>query len=134
MSIIPNNNAFMNSPFSTAIALPELRGNTAFLNSQVDWKETPEAHVFKADITGLSKEEVKVEVEDGRVLQISGERKVEKEDKSNAFHHVECSSGKFMRSFTLPENVKLDQVKASMDNGVLTVTVPKILDAKAIEN
>jgi HSP20 family protein len=68
---------------------------------------------------------VKVELEEDRVLQISGERNVEKEDKNDTWHRVERSSGKFMRRFRLPENVKLEAMKASMENGVLTVTVPK---------
>ncbi|KAL0378285.1 UNVERIFIED_CONTAM: class I heat shock protein [Sesamum radiatum] len=93
--------------------------------TRVDWKETPEAHVFKADIPGLKKEEVKVEVEDGNVLQISGERTREKEEKNDTWHRVERSSGKFLRRFRLPETAKMDQIKASMENGVLTVTVPK---------
>ncbi|KAL0449794.1 UNVERIFIED_CONTAM: class I heat shock protein [Sesamum latifolium] len=93
--------------------------------TRVDWKETPEAHVFKADVPGLKKEEVKVEVEDGNVLQISGERTREKEEKNDTWHRVERSSGKFLRRFRLPENAKMDQIKASMENGVLTVTVPK---------
>ncbi|XP_065635656.1 18.1 kDa class I heat shock protein [Quercus suber] len=112
--------------------------NSAFVNStRVDWKETPEAHVLKADLPGLNKEEVKVEVEDDRVVRISGERKIEKEDKNDTWHRVERSSGKFVRSFRLPENVKMDQIKAAMENGVLTVTVPKVevkkTDVKAIE-
>ena len=68
---------------------------------------------------------MKVEVEDDRVLQISGERKIEKEDKNDTWHRLERSSGKFLRRFRLPENAKMDQIKAAMDNGVLTVTVPK---------
>ncbi|CAM0872445.1 unnamed protein product [Alopecurus aequalis] len=97
----------------------------AFVGARIDWKETPEAHVFKADVPGLKKEEVKVEVEDGNVLQISGERNKEQEEKSDTWHRVERSSGKFLRRFRLPENAKADQIKASMENGVLTVTVPK---------
>ena len=113
------------------------RETSALVNTRVDWKETPEAHVFKADLPGLNKEEVKVEVKDDRVLQISGERKVEKEEKKDTWHRVERSSGKFLRKFRLPENAKMDQIKASMENGVLTVTVPKVEvkkpDVKAIE-
>ncbi|KAJ0020309.1 hypothetical protein Pint_32692 [Pistacia integerrima] len=97
-----------------------------FGNQRSNWRETPEAHVFKADLPGLKKEEVKVEIEDDRVLQISGERNIEKEDKNETWHRVERSSGKFSRRFQLPENVKMDQIKASMENGVLTVTVPKV--------
>ncbi|XP_057483973.1 18.5 kDa class I heat shock protein-like [Actinidia eriantha] len=101
------------------------RENSAFASTRVDWKETPEAHVFKADLPGLKKEEVKVEIEDDRVLQIRGERSVEKEEKNDTWHRMERSSGQFMRRFRLPENAKMDQVKASMENGVLTVRVPK---------
>lgn len=87
---------------------------------------------------------MKVEVVEGRVLEISGERKnvdddVEKNDKSSSggggssststthdtWHRVERCRGKFHRRFKLPENAKMDAVKASMENGVLTVTIPK---------
>ncbi|XP_058099482.1 17.4 kDa class I heat shock protein-like [Magnolia sinica] len=98
---------------------------SSFVGAQIDWKETPAAHVFKADLPGLKKEEVKVEVEDGRVLQISGERSREQEEKTDTWHRVERSSGKFLRRLRLPENAKVEGVKAAMENGVLTVTVPK---------
>ncbi|MBA0548452.1 hypothetical protein Golob_019552, partial [Gossypium lobatum] len=99
---------------------------SAFVIAQIDWKETLEAHVFKADLPGLKKEEVKVEIEDDRVIQISGQKNVEKEDKNDNWHWVERSSSQFMMRFRLPENVKIDQVKASMENGVLTDIVPKV--------
>ncbi|KAK4777239.1 hypothetical protein SAY86_005927 [Trapa natans] len=99
--------------------------SSAFVSARVDWKETPTAHVFKADVPGLKKEEMKVEIEDDRVLQISGERSAEKEERTDTWHRVERSSGRFVRRFRLPENAKVEQVKAAMENGVLTVTVPK---------
>ncbi|TXG74039.1 hypothetical protein EZV62_002618 [Acer yangbiense] len=112
--------------FSAVANVPaSARETSAFANARIDWKETPEGHVFKADLPGLKKEEVKVEVEEGKILQISGERSKEHEEKNDKWHRVERSSGKFMRRFRLPENAKIDQVKASMENGVLTVTVPK---------
>ncbi|ESR38004.1 17.6 kDa class I heat shock protein 3 [Citrus sinensis] len=101
------------------------RETSQFANAIIDWKETPQAHVFKADLPGLRKEEVKVEVEEGRILKISGERSKEQEEKNDKWHRVERSSGKFLRRFRLPDNAKMEQVKASMENGVLTVTVPK---------
>ncbi|PKA66588.1 18.2 kDa class I heat shock protein [Apostasia shenzhenica] len=142
MSIIRRSNVF--DPFSldvwdpfegissffnnSALSFPRsaFAGETsAFAGTRIDWKETPEAHVFKVDLPGVKKEEVKVEVEEGRVLQISGERSREQEEKSDHWHRVERSSGKFLRRFRLPENSKVEQVKASMEDGVLTVTVPK---------
>ncbi|KAL6848223.1 hypothetical protein ACP4OV_022351 [Aristida adscensionis] len=106
-------------------------------DSRIEVPQTPEAHVFMADLPGVKEEEVKVEVEDGNVLVISGERSKEKEDKNDTWHRVERSSGQFMRRFRLPENARVDQVKAGLENGVLTVTVPKAEmkkpEVKAIE-
>ncbi|RZC78415.1 hypothetical protein C5167_003828 [Papaver somniferum] len=125
---------FQDFPFSSsALSMPrsELSKETSQLaNTRIDWKETPEAHIFRADLPGVKKEEVKVEVEEGRVLQISGERSRETEEKNDKWHRVECSSGKFLRRFRLPENTKMDEVKAAMENGVLTVTVPKVEEKK----
>ncbi|KAK8964504.1 17.4 kDa class I heat shock protein [Platanthera guangdongensis] len=116
------------SAIESAFAAP--RSNYAFeaetfANTLIDWKETPEAHVFKVDLPGLKKEEVKVEVEDGCVLQISDKRKRSQEETAVRWHRIEHSSGKFLCRFRLPENARVDQLKASMENGVLTVVVPK---------
>ncbi|KAJ8626637.1 hypothetical protein MRB53_019944 [Persea americana] len=94
-------------------------------NVRIDWKETQEAHIIQAELPGMKKEEVKVEVDEGRVLQIRGEKSQEREEKTDKWHKVERSWGKFLRRFRLPENAKVDDVKATMENGVLTVVVPK---------
>ncbi|KAK8522168.1 hypothetical protein V6N13_115141 [Hibiscus sabdariffa] len=144
-SLFGNRRSSIFDPFSLDVWDPfkdfplpsSLTTQNSLVNARIDWKETPEAHVFKADLPGLKKEDIKVEIEEDRVLQISGERNMEKEDKNDTWHRVERSTGKFMRRFRLPENVRMDQVKASMENGVLTVTVPKVEmkkpDVKAIE-
>ncbi|XP_041004158.1 17.8 kDa class I heat shock protein-like [Juglans microcarpa x Juglans regia] len=112
---------------SSVADVPSIAGRetAAIVNPRIDWKETPEAHIIRADLPGLNKEEVKVEIEDGRVLQISGERNREHEEKNDKWHRVERVTGKFLRRFRLPENATMDQVKATMENGVLTIIVPK---------
>ncbi|XP_023529988.1 17.8 kDa class I heat shock protein-like [Cucurbita pepo subsp. pepo] len=119
---------FQGFPFSSSLAnVPSsARETSAFANTRIDWKETPQAHIFTADLPGINKDQLKVEVEEGRVLQISGERSKEQEEKNEKWHRIERSSGKFMRRFRLPEDAKVEEVKARMENGVLTVTVPKV--------
>ena len=122
-------------PISTTIANnpSSAREISAFANAKIDWKETPQAHVFKVDVPGIKKEEVQVEVEEGRILQIRGERSREKEEKNDKRHRMERSSGKFLRRFRLPENAKTGKIKAAMENGVLTVIVPKEEEKKKSE-
>lgn len=98
----------------------------AITGTKVDWRETDDAHVFKADLPGLKKEDIKVELEDDRVLQISGEISRQDERKGDRWHTVERSHGRFLRRFTLPDNAHTDLVNAKVEDGVLTVTVPKI--------
>ncbi|OAY63976.1 18.1 kDa class I heat shock protein-like [Ananas comosus] len=97
----------------------------AFSMANMDWKETPEAHVFITDLPGMKKDEVKIEVEEEKVLKISGQRTKGIEDKDNKWHRVERSTEKFLRKVKLPPNTTVDGAKAVLDNGVLTVTVPK---------
>ncbi|KAL3680380.1 hypothetical protein R1sor_023336 [Riccia sorocarpa] len=103
---------------------------SAVANTRVDWVETPEAHVFKADLPGLKKEEIKIQLADDGVLSISGERKKEKIDEKDSYRREERSYGKFYRQFRLPPNTKHNDISAKVENGVLTVSVPKSEESK----
>jgi HSP20 family protein len=74
-------------------------------------------------LPGLKKEDVKVEVSDG-YLAISGERRKEEEEKGDQFYRCEREYGSFQRAVPLPEGVKLEDVKATFNDGVLEVSVP----------
>lgn len=90
----------------------------------VNVKENKNA--FKLDVAapGFKKGDFKLEVQDGR-LTISGETKEEKEDKDEKYTRQEYRYSSFSRSFTLPENVKSDDISAEYADGVLKVTLPK---------
>jgi HSP20 family protein len=83
----------------------------------VDISETDGAYQIKAEIPDVKKEDVKVTLEDG-VLTIQGERKQEKEERGKKYHRVERSYGSFVRSFTLPDLVDEEKVKAEFKDGV----------------
>jgi HSP20 family protein len=80
--------------------------------------------VLRADLPGLDRDDVDVEVKDG-VLTVSGERRYEHEDDHGGYHRVERGFGRFSRSLRLPRGVDASAVSASFDRGVLEVTVAK---------
>ena len=90
----------------------------------MDLVETADDFVLRADLPGLSENDVKIELEDN-VLTISGERKAEHEERGEGYYRVERASGSFARSLTLPEGVNPNDVKAHFERGVLEVRVPK---------
>ncbi|EGD74938.1 heat shock protein [Salpingoeca rosetta] len=89
-----------------------------------DIVESKDAHIFTMDTPGMSKDDVKIEVEND-VLTVSGERKSKHEEKDDKVHRVERHYGSFKRSFGLPEGVDASKVKAKFDNGQLRIEVPK---------
>ncbi|KAL7094362.1 hypothetical protein ACP275_11G098800 [Erythranthe tilingii] len=127
--------ALFGDPFRRFLLSPTIYrtypGSTALL----DWLESPTAHIFKINVPGYKKEDIKVEVvEDGNVMVIRGESRkdnegVLKEKKDDVVWHAAeraaFGGGDFSREIELPENVKVEQIKAQVEDGVLTVVVPK---------
>ena len=95
----------------------------------VDVRETDEALTFTAEVPGLGKDDVSVTLENN-VLTISGERRFEKDAEKEGYHRIERAYGTFSRSFTLPANVESDKAKATFENGVLSIALPKTEEAK----
>ncbi len=95
----------------------------------VDLYEGKEEVVLKAEVPGLSKEDIKIDLTDSMVT-ISGEKKKEEEVKEEAYTYSERSYGSFSRSLQLPCAVKADKAKATFKNGILEVKLPKTEDAK----
>ena len=95
----------------------------------VDIIEDEKEWLVKADLPEVKREDVKVTVESG-VLTLTGERKMEKEEKDRKYHRIERSYGNFVRSFTLPEGTDGAKVNAEFKDGVLKVHLPKSEKAK----
>ncbi len=96
----------------------------------VDISETKDAVRVRAELPGVDKDAVHVEVKDG-ILALRGERSFEKESEDENYYRVERAYGKFERSFTLPSSVDGEKVTARMKDGVLDVTLPKKEESKA---
>ena len=94
---------------------------------KIDIKEQKEDFVIKAELPGLKEAEVDIEVTSDGTVTISGEKKEEKEEENEekGYYYQESYSGSFSRSLSLPSEVIADKAAADMENGVLTITVPK---------
>ncbi|OUM70473.1 hypothetical protein PIROE2DRAFT_23575, partial [Piromyces sp. E2] len=99
---------------------------------KINLSEDEKNYYIHADLPGMNKDQVKMEFsDDDRVLTISGERETiidnSNDDKTeNKYSRIECSYGKFLRSFSIPENADINNIQAKMNNGVLEVTISKI--------
>jgi HSP20 family protein len=116
----------MNRLFNTFFDTPAPTSGTTLRRwvPAMDLLETEDDFVLRADLPGLSESDVNIELE-ANVLTVSGERKVEHEERKEGYYRVERASGSFSRSLTLPEGVDAEAVKASFDRGVLEIRIPK---------
>ena len=114
----------VNRLFNTLFTGGVERGSPQRWVPAMDLIEADDHFVLRADLPGLSEEDVSIEVQDN-ALTISGERKYQREDKDRGWVRVERSFGSFSRSLTLPDGVNPDGIRASFDRGVLEVHIPK---------
>ncbi|MGD1049217.1 MAG: Hsp20/alpha crystallin family protein [Candidatus Krumholzibacteriaceae bacterium] len=91
---------------------------------RVDIAENDGHYELTADLPGLKKDDIKIEIHDN-TLTLRGEKKVEEEKKENNYRLAERYYGEFVRVFTLPENVNKDSIEAEFKDGVLKLTIPK---------
>ncbi len=92
-------------------------------------KETKDSYLIKADVPGVKEADLELQLVKNR-LTIQGKREAEKEDKGETFYTYERSYGSFARSFTLPDGIDSEHLKAELKDGVLTVVLPKSPEVK----
>ncbi|KAH6796925.1 HSP20-like chaperones superfamily protein [Perilla frutescens var. hirtella] len=124
--------ALFGDPFRRFLLSPTIYRSSPGSTALLDWFESPTAHIFKLNVPGYKKEDLKVHVEDGNILVIRAEGGEEEfcegKEKDIVWHVAERKTfgkGDFSREIELPQDVKVDQIKAHLDNGVLTLVVPK---------
>jgi HSP20 family protein len=91
----------------------------------VNTREGKEAYHIELDLPGVKKEDVEISV-DKNVLTIKGKREVKKEEEKDDYYRIESAYGTFTRSFTLPEKVDVENIRAASENGVVEIIIPKL--------
>lgn len=106
-------------------ATPSEEGDISAFRPSVSTREGEFAYHIEVDLPGVKKEDIHIDLKENQII-ISGERSFKEERKENDYYKVESSYGKFQRSFALPENVDVENIEASSENGVLEVVLPKL--------
>jgi len=91
----------------------------------VNTREGKDAYYIELDLPGVKKEDVEISV-DKNILTIKGKREVKKEEEKDDYYRVESTYGTFARSFTLPEKVDSENIRATNEDGVVEITIPKL--------
>lgn len=122
-----NLHSVLNDWFDSDDASVESRTST--WHPAVDVLEGKDAYLIRAELPGMKKEDIHVELKDGSLV-LSGERKADALADGVKYRHVERMAAKFWRSFSLPETIKQDSIEATYKDGVLEVRIPKAEEAK----
>ncbi len=98
----------------------------------VDIYETENEIVIKAEVPGVSQEDIEIKIEDDTLI-IRGEKKFARDVEREVYHRAERVYGKFQRSFIIPKSIEKDKIKATLKQGVLTIILPKKEEVKPKE-
>ena len=98
------------------------------LRPSVEINESNDAFMISADLPGIEKSDIEVKVEENTLILIAN-RYIDKSDNNEKIHYNERRFGTFSRSFKLPKTVKEEKITAKLDNGVLSIVIPKAEDA-----
>jgi HSP20 family protein len=102
---------------------------TGVWSPPVDIYETDDMIVMKAELAGLNKSDVSIEIKESTLI-LRGERKFEKDIKEENYHRIERSYGSFSRTFSLPQTVDSAKVTATFKDGLLEIVIPKTKEAR----
>lgn len=122
MDRVFNDFGFGGDIFSQSLGT-DIGGSQFAWSPQIESFERDGNLVLQADLPGMSKDDINVDIEDDRIV-IHGERRNERETNEKGFYHSERSYGSFHRSIPLPEGIDADNAEAKFDNGVLEITMP----------
>ena len=120
-------NALFNDVFDRANG--HLQAYSGEWSPAVDILESRDSYLIRAELPGMKREEILLEYKEG-ALTLSGEKKFESPAEGVSYHRSERTSGKFARSFYLPQTIKQDGISATFRDGILEVHVPKADEAK----
>jgi HSP20 family protein len=109
--------------------LPFFSDQMDMLNPDIDVSETNKEMIIQAELPGIDEKNITIEL-NNNVLNLKGEKKIDRTQEGQGFHIVERQSGNFSRAIQLPFEVDRDGVSAHYSNGVLTVHLPKSAQAQ----
>lgn len=104
----------------------DIKPEVSNFSPRVDISNTESSTILHVEIPGVNKEDVKISINEERILSIRGEKKQSETQEDHKFIRIERRFGSFDRSFTLPEFIDINGIQAEFNNGILTITLPKV--------
>ncbi len=132
MSVQDEMSSFFDNFFGRRLPTKRMADSQTAWLPRVDISENEDEILVKADVPGITKEDIKITLSDN-VLSISGEKKTERNEEDENYHRVERVFGSFERNFYIPKNVDAAKISAKYTDGVLAVSLPKKEEAKPKE-